>query len=43
MPDTAQTGVYTASDAFISRAHVDAAGYAALYAESVSDPEGFWR
>ncbi|WP_420849836.1 acetyl-coenzyme A synthetase N-terminal domain-containing protein, partial [Paracoccus siganidrum] len=23
-------------------AHVDAGGYARLYAESISDPEGFW-
>ncbi|MFP4275338.1 MAG: acetate--CoA ligase, partial [Paracoccaceae bacterium] len=27
----------------VSRAHVDLAAYERLYAESVSDPEGFWR
>ncbi|WP_273523062.1 AMP-binding protein, partial [Rhodosalinus sediminis] len=26
----------------VARAHVDAAGYERMYAESVSDPEGFW-
>jgi len=26
-----------------ARAHVDAEGYAKLYAESVADPEGFWE
>jgi acetyl-CoA synthetase len=34
--------VYPASAAFVAQAHVDAAGYAARYAASVSDPEGFW-
>ncbi|SER00510.1 acetyl-coenzyme A synthetase N-terminal domain-containing protein, partial [Thalassovita taeanensis] len=28
--------------AFAGDAHVDASGYASLYAASVSDPEGFW-
>jgi acetyl-CoA synthetase len=26
----------------VARAHVDAAGYAAMYAASLADPEGFW-
>src|SRR5690606_2184269 len=34
--------VYPASAEFIAKAHVDAAGYERMYAESVSDPEGFW-
>jgi acetyl-CoA synthetase len=34
--------VYPASPAFVAGAHVDAAGYAARYAASVADPEGFW-
>ena len=29
--------------AFVAGAHVDAAGYAQGYAESVADPDGFWR
>jgi acetyl-CoA synthetase len=31
------------SDAWKARAHIDAAKYRELYAQSVSDPEGFWR
>ena len=33
---------YPPSAEFVSRAHVDASGYEALYARSLSDPEGFW-
>jgi len=33
---------YAPSSEFVSRAHVDAAGYEAMYSESISDPEGFW-
>jgi acetyl-CoA synthetase len=43
MAETAQTqGVYSASDDFIARAHVNAETYAAMYAESVEDPAAFW-
>jgi acetyl-CoA synthetase len=35
--------IHAPSSVFASGAHVDAERYAALYAESVSDPEGFWR
>ena len=34
--------VYPPSSAFVAGAHVDAAGYAARYSASVSDPEAFW-
>ncbi|SLN43282.1 Acetyl-coenzyme A synthetase [Roseivivax jejudonensis] len=34
--------VYEPSDATVSRAHVDHARYAEMYARSVEDPEGFW-
>jgi acetyl-CoA synthetase len=34
---------YAPSEAFAKRAHIDAARYRSLYAESVSDAEGFWR
>lgn len=34
--------VYPASDEFIAQAHVDAAGYEAMYAASIADPVGFW-
>ena len=27
----------------VARAHVDAEGYAAMYAASIADPDGFWR
>ncbi|MFD1750878.1 acetate--CoA ligase [Salipiger marinus] len=33
---------YPPSAEFVSRAHVDASGYEAMYARSLSDPEGFW-
>ncbi len=43
MADTTQTaGVYSASADFIAKAHVDAAGYEAMYAASVANPEKFW-
>ncbi len=35
-------GVYTASDAFIANAHINAEGYARLYEASVTDPAAFW-
>ncbi|MGQ0609889.1 MAG: acetate--CoA ligase [Paracoccaceae bacterium] len=34
--------VYPPAPAFAAGAHVDAAGYAARYSASVSDPEAFW-
>ena len=34
--------VYTASADFAAKAHVDAAGYAQMYAASVADPNAFW-
>ncbi|GHC53819.1 acetyl-coenzyme A synthetase [Gemmobacter tilapiae] len=39
---TIMTAIYTASQDFSASAHVDAAGYDRLYAESVKDPESFW-
>jgi acetyl-CoA synthetase len=35
--------LHPVSDEFAARARVSAADYASLYAESVRDPEGFWR
>jgi len=44
MSDHAQTkAVYPASAEFIAQAHLDAAGYARMYAASVNDTVGFWR
>ncbi|MES2984955.1 MAG: acetate--CoA ligase [Pseudomonadota bacterium] len=34
--------LFPVPSAIASSAHVDAAGYAAMYARSVRDPEGFW-
>jgi len=34
---------YPVPPEFAAKAHVDAAKYEAMYAASVSDPEGFWR
>ena len=42
MSDTAAK-TYPPSEEMAKNAHVDASGYARLYAESLSDPEGFWR
>ncbi|NJS40309.1 MAG: acetate--CoA ligase [Rhodobacteraceae bacterium] len=42
MTEQALKSVYPASDAFVAKAHIDAAGYKARYAASVKDPEGFW-
>ncbi|WP_136645562.1 acetate--CoA ligase [Tabrizicola sp. YIM 78059] len=39
---TALKSVYPASPDFVAKAHVDAATYEALYAESVQDPDVFW-
>ena len=42
MSDQAVAGTYPASADFVANAHVDAAGYQALYAASVADPVAFW-
>jgi acetyl-CoA synthetase len=43
MTETGQTaGLYAASKEFAASAHVDAKGYASLYAASVADPAAFW-
>ncbi|MCC5986511.1 MAG: acetate--CoA ligase [Pararhodobacter sp.] len=38
----AQSDIYSASEEFVARAHIDAAGYEKLYAASISAPETFW-
>jgi len=44
MPDTVQTAAtYPPSEEMSSKAHVNADRYAEMYAQSVEDPEGFWR
>ncbi len=44
MPDTVQTAdTYPPSDEMASKAHVNADRYAQMYAESIEDPDGFWR
>ena len=35
--------LYPVLDAWATRAHIDAAGYATRYAEALADPDGFWR
>ncbi|WP_323783725.1 acetyl-coenzyme A synthetase N-terminal domain-containing protein, partial [Thalassovita sp.] len=35
--------LYPVPKSFSETAHVDAARYDAMYAASVSDPDGFWR
>ncbi|MEM6891378.1 MAG: acetyl-coenzyme A synthetase N-terminal domain-containing protein, partial [Pseudomonadota bacterium] len=43
MPDTARkSATHAPSSSVVSRAHVDASGYEALYAASMTDPEAFW-
>jgi len=42
MSEQTQAAVYPASADFVAKAHVDAATYEAMYAESVNNPEGFW-
>jgi acetyl-CoA synthetase len=39
-PDGA--AVYPASEDFVARAHLDAAGYEDMYAASIADPDAFW-
>ncbi|MFN6926176.1 MAG: acetate--CoA ligase [Tabrizicola sp.] len=39
---TALKSIYPASPEFVAKAHVNAESYAARYAASVSDPDGFW-
>jgi len=44
MPDTVQTAAtYPPSEEMASKAHVNADRYNEMYAESIEDPEGFWR
>ena len=38
-----QNGSYPVPDSIAAQTHADAATYQALYAQSVSDPEAFWR
>ncbi len=42
MTEQGLKAIYPASDAFVAKAHVDAAGYATRYAASIADPEAFW-
>jgi acetyl-CoA synthetase len=37
-----QQPIFQPSDALAKRAHIDADGYQALYAESIADPDAFW-
>ncbi|MEZ5933878.1 MAG: acetate--CoA ligase [Alphaproteobacteria bacterium] len=37
-----EQSLYPVSSAIAASAHVDAAGYAAMYKRSVEDPDGFW-
>ena len=39
---TAQIQSHAPSSATVSKAHVTAADYANMYAESVGDPDAFW-
>ena len=38
-----QITTYPASKDFVASAHVNAEGYAKMYAQSITDPDGFWR
>ena len=47
MADTAQSATqpditYPAPESFVAKAHVNAAQYDAMYADSINDPEAFW-
>ncbi len=42
MTEQPQAGRFSAPAEFIARAHVDAAGYEAMYAASVADPTAYW-
>ena len=37
-----QEPIFQPSQALAKKAHIDAEGYEALYAESIADPDGFW-
>ncbi|MEL6588042.1 MAG: acetate--CoA ligase, partial [Pseudomonadota bacterium] len=41
--NTPNSGGYPPSSETVERAHIDAAGYEDLYAQSMADPEEFWR
>jgi acetyl-CoA synthetase len=38
-----ETKTHAPSADFVANAKIDAAKYDAMYAESVNDPEGFWK
>ena len=38
-----QNTTYPASDDFVAKAHINAESYGTMYAQSVADPDGFWR
>jgi hypothetical protein len=40
--DMSEIQVYKVPSEWKKRAHIDAEGYAKMYAQSVRDPEGFW-
>ena len=42
MSDKTQSGTYPASAEFVANAHVNAASYEEMYAESINNPDGFW-
>ena len=37
-----QEPIFQPSTALAKHAHIDAKGYAALYADSIADPDAFW-
>jgi acetyl-CoA synthetase len=43
MSQLARESTYPVPAEWAARAHVDAAGYQALYAEALADPDGFWQ
>ncbi|MCC5984021.1 MAG: acetate--CoA ligase [Rhodobacteraceae bacterium] len=42
MSETVQSPLVPASDDFVARAHLDAAGYERMYQASIDNPEAFW-
>jgi len=42
MPDQTEANTIPASDEFVARAHIDADGYAQMYADSIENPDAFW-
>ena len=37
-----QEPIFQPSQALVKNAHIDTKGYEALYAKSITDPDGFW-